>query len=91
MSTSAPSQSRRVQGEERTLRQALSRLSPYLQGMRWRWVAGLVSAMLAGLVALAIPQVIQVLVNSVLRPGGSQADVWSAVVVIALLLSLIHI
>ena len=47
MSTSAPSQSRRVQGEERTLRQALSRLSPYLQGMRWRWVAGLVSAMLA--------------------------------------------
>ncbi|WP_277245271.1 ABC transporter ATP-binding protein [Micrococcus terreus] len=85
MSTSAPSQSRRVQGEERTLRQALSRLSPYLQGMRWRWVAGLVSAMLAGLVALAIPQVIQVLVNSVLRPGGSQADVWSAVVVIALL------
>ena len=85
MSTSAPSQSRRVQGEERTLRQALSRLSPYLQGMRWRWVAGLVSAMLAGLVALAIPQVIQVLVNSVLRPGGSQADVWSAVVVIAAL------
>ena len=85
MSTSAPSQTRRVQGEERTLRQALGRLSPYLQGMRWRWVAGLIAAMLAGLVALAIPQVIQVLVNSVLRPGGSQADVWSAVVVIAAL------
>lgn len=47
MSTSAPSQTRRVQGEERTLRQALGRLSPYLQGMRWRWVAGLIAAMLA--------------------------------------------
>ncbi|MFB9071962.1 ABC transporter ATP-binding protein [Citricoccus parietis] len=47
--------------------------------MRWRWTAGLVSAMLAGLVALSIPQVIQQLVNSVLHPGGSPADVWSAV------------
>ncbi|GAA1129943.1 ABC transporter ATP-binding protein [Citricoccus alkalitolerans] len=59
--------------------EAIRRLSPYLDGIRWRWVAGLVSAMLAGLVALSIPQVIQQLVNSVLRPGGSTADVWGAV------------
>ncbi|MEW1982346.1 ABC transporter ATP-binding protein [Citricoccus sp. NPDC079358] len=59
--------------------EAIRRLSPYLDGIRGRWVAGLVSAMLAGLVALSIPQVIQQLVNSVLRPGGSPADVWGAV------------
>ncbi|WP_313816082.1 ABC transporter ATP-binding protein [Citricoccus sp.] len=59
--------------------EAIPRLSPYLEGIRWRWAAGLVSAMLAGLVALSIPQVIQQLVNSVLRPGGSTADVWGAV------------
>ncbi|WMY78320.1 ABC transporter ATP-binding protein [Citricoccus sp. I39-566] len=64
---------------ERSLVEAIRRLSPYLEGVRWRWVAGLVSAMLAGLVALAIPQVIQRLVNSVLHPGGSVADIWTAV------------
>ncbi len=64
---------------ERTLLEAIRRLGPYLDGVKWRWVAGLVSAMLAGLVALAIPQVIQQLVNSVLRPGGSAGDVWNAV------------
>lgn len=64
---------------ERSLVEAIRRLSPYLEGVRWRWVAGLVSAMLAGLVALAIPQVIQQLVNSVLHPGGSVADIWTAV------------
>lgn len=64
---------------ERSLAEAIRRLSPYLEGVRWRWVAGLASAMLAGLVALAIPQVIQRLVNSVLHPGGSVADIWTAV------------
>ncbi|WP_188806128.1 ABC transporter ATP-binding protein [Citricoccus zhacaiensis] len=64
---------------EGSILEAIRRLSPYLDGIRWRWVAGLVSAMLAGLVALSIPQVIQQLVNSVLHPGGSPADVWGAV------------
>ncbi len=64
---------------ERSILEAIRRLSPYLDGIRWRWAAGLVSAMLAGLVALSIPQVIQQLVNSVLHPGGSPADVWGAV------------
>ncbi|HEY4616101.1 MAG TPA: ABC transporter transmembrane domain-containing protein, partial [Citricoccus sp.] len=70
-------------GEERTFAEAIRRLSPYLEGVRWRWVAGLVSAMLAGFVALAIPQVIQRLVNSVLHPGGNAGDVWTAVAVMA--------
>ena len=70
MPTPAPRIPRRVGGEERTFAEAIRRLSPYLEGVRWRWVAGLVSAMLAGFVALAIPQVIQRLVNSVLHPGG---------------------
>ena len=64
---------------ERSLAEAIRRLSPYLEGVRGRWVAGLASAMLAGLVALAIPQVIQQLVNSVLHPGGSVGDIWTAV------------
>ncbi|MGM7671104.1 ABC transporter ATP-binding protein [Microbacterium sp. A93] len=64
---------------ERSLIEAIRRLSPYLDGVRGRWIAGLISAMLAGLVALAIPQVIQQLVNSVLHPGGSTADIWAAV------------
>ncbi|MFC7401250.1 ABC transporter ATP-binding protein [Citricoccus sp. GCM10030269] len=61
--------------------EAIGRLGPYLEGIRWRWVGGLLSAMLAGVVALSIPQVIQHLVNSVLHPGGSAADVWGAVAI----------
>jgi ATP-binding cassette, subfamily B, bacterial len=74
-----------IAGEERTLLQAIGRLSPYLVGIRWRWIAGLASALFAGLVALAIPQVIQQLVNSVLRPGGSLSEVWAAVAVLTVL------
>ncbi|HRO29310.1 ABC transporter ATP-binding protein [Citricoccus sp.] len=85
MSTSARPSLRRVRGEERSLAEALRRLSPYLEGIRWRWGAGLASAMLAGLVALAIPQVIQQLVNSVLRPGGDASDVWTAVAIMTVL------
>lgn len=85
MSTPARPSLRRVRGEERSLAEALRRLSPYLEGIRWRWGAGLASAMLAGLVALAIPQVIQQLVNSVLRPGGDASDVWTAVAIMAVL------
>jgi ATP-binding cassette, subfamily B, bacterial len=85
VSTPARPSLRRVRGEERSLAEAIQRLSPYLEGIRWRWIAGLVSAMLAGLVALAIPQVIQQLVNSVLHPGGNASDVWTAVAVMAVL------
>lgn len=75
------------------LREALQGVAPYLQGVRGRWVLGLLSAMAAGLVALAIPQVVQVLVNTVFAeaaPGTAgtadpAAGVWWAAGALALL------
>jgi ATP-binding cassette subfamily B protein len=43
---------------------------------------GLICALLASIVALTIPQVLRVLVNSSLQPGGSTDAVWIAAVVI---------
>ncbi|GGK46817.1 ABC transporter ATP-binding protein [Micrococcus flavus] len=73
------------------LRAALRGIAPYLDGVGLRWAAGLLSAMLAGLVALAIPQVIQVLVNSVFADvvhnvpptDAARADVWWAAALLA--------
>ena len=48
-----------------SLRDALGGIAPYLEGVRARWVLGLASATAAGLVALAIPQVIHLLVDTV--------------------------
>lgn len=62
----------------RTLFQALGRLNPYLEGIRLRWLLGLLSAVGAGIVALSIPQVLQVLVNSVLAEGAEASTVWIA-------------
>ncbi|GAB3192862.1 ABC transporter ATP-binding protein [Nesterenkonia suensis] len=62
----------------RTLWQALGRLGPYLQGIRLRWALGLICAVGAGIVALIIPQVLQVLVNSVLAEGAEASAVWTA-------------
>ena len=69
-----------------SLRDALGGIAPYLEGVRARWVLGLASATAAGLVALAIPQVIHLLVDTVFtetvlaRPSSpdSRADVWRA-------------
>ncbi|MDO5493558.1 MAG: ABC transporter ATP-binding protein [Nesterenkonia sp.] len=58
----------------RTLREALARLDIYLEGIRTRWVAGLVSAVLA----LVIPQVLQLLVDALLDPGAAATAVWIA-------------
>lgn len=62
-----------------------------MDGVGARWAAGLVSAMLAGLVALAIPQVVQVLVNSVFADvvqdvpltDAARAEVWWAAALLA--------
>lgn len=43
---------------------------------------GLICALLASIVALTIPQVLRVLVNNSLQPGGSTDPVWIAAVVI---------
>lgn len=50
-----------------------------------RLVMGLVSALMASIVALAIPQVLRVLINDWLRPGGSSQAVWIASAVILVL------
>ncbi|WP_248117923.1 MULTISPECIES: ABC transporter ATP-binding protein [unclassified Micrococcus] len=76
----------RTSSEPLPLRDALHGVAPYLEGMRGRWVGGLLAALAAGLVALAIPQVIRVLVNTVFAhsapgvpgPADPAAGVWWA-------------
>ncbi len=67
------------------LLRTLARLGPYLEGRRLRWALGLFSAIGAAVVALTIPQVLQVLVNSVLAEGAESRAVWTAGGVILLL------
>ncbi|MET3203623.1 ATP-binding cassette subfamily B protein [Arthrobacter sp. UYEF6] len=50
-----------------------------------RLVMGLLCALLASVVALTIPQVLRVLVNESLTPGGASDAVWTAAVVILVL------
>ncbi|MDD1476562.1 ABC transporter ATP-binding protein [Arthrobacter sp. H16F315] len=61
---------------------SISRLYPHVKPIIPRLVLGLLSALLASLVALAIPQVLRVLINQSLRPGGSPDAVWIASLVI---------
>ncbi|MEQ4521020.1 ABC transporter ATP-binding protein [Pseudarthrobacter sp. B907] len=61
---------------------AISRLYPHVRPIMPRLVLGLISALMASLVALAIPQVLRVLINDWLRPGGSSQAVWIASAVI---------
>lgn len=76
----------RTSFEPLPLRDALHGVAPYLEGVRGRWVGGLLAALAAGLVALAIPQVIRVLVNTVFAhsapgvpgPADPAAGVWWA-------------
>lgn len=76
----------RTSSEPLPLRDALHGVAPYLEGVRGRWVGGLLAALAAGLVALAIPQVIRVLVNTVFAhsapgvpgPADPAAGVWWA-------------
>ncbi len=64
---------------------SISRLYPHVRPIMPRLVLGLLSALLASLVALAIPQVLRVLVNDWLKPGGDSQAVWIASAVILLL------
>ncbi|MDR7082582.1 ATP-binding cassette subfamily B protein [Arthrobacter ginsengisoli] len=61
---------------------SISRLYPHVRPILPRLVMGLLSALLASVVALTIPQVLRVLVNESLRPGGSADAVWTASLVI---------
>lgn len=64
---------------------SISRLYPHVRPIMPRLVMGLLSALLASIVALAIPQVLRILINDWLRPGGSGQAVWIASSVILVL------
>ncbi|MET3921923.1 ABC transporter ATP-binding protein [Arthrobacter sp. UYEF20] len=61
---------------------SISRLYPHVRPILPRLVMGLLCALLASVVALTIPQVLRVLVNESLRPGGNADAVWIASLVI---------
>lgn len=61
---------------------SISRLYPHVRPIIPRLVMGLLCALLASIVALAIPQVLRVLINDSLRPGGATDAVWIASLVI---------
>jgi ATP-binding cassette, subfamily B, bacterial len=64
---------------------SIKRLYPHVKPILPRLFLGLISALLASVVALAIPQVLRVLVNDSLKPGGAESAVWISAVVILLL------
>ena len=64
---------------------SISRLYPHVRPIIPRLIMGLLCALLASIVALTIPQVLRVLVNESLQPGGSTDAVWIAAVVILVL------
>ncbi|MFJ4030269.1 ABC transporter ATP-binding protein [Paenarthrobacter sp. NPDC089989] len=61
---------------------SVGRLYPHVRPILPRLFMGLLCALLASIVALAIPQVLRVLVNNSLEPGGDPGAVWIAAVVI---------
>lgn len=61
---------------------SISRLYPHIKPILPRLIMGLISALLASIVALTIPQVLRILINDSLRPGGAPEAVWVAAVVI---------
>jgi ATP-binding cassette subfamily B protein len=57
---------------------SISRLYPHVKPILPRLLLGLLCALLASVVALTIPQVLRVLVNESLQPGGATDSVWIA-------------
>ncbi|BCW80084.1 ABC transporter ATP-binding protein [Arthrobacter sp. NicSoilC5] len=64
---------------------SISRLYPHVRPIIPRLLLGLLCALLASVVALTIPQVLRVLVNTALQPGGSADAVWTSAGVILVL------
>lgn len=65
--------------------QSISRLYPHMKPILPRLFLGLLCALLASIVALAIPQVLRVLVNESLQPGGATESVLMASLTILVL------
>jgi ATP-binding cassette subfamily B protein len=64
---------------------SISRLDPHVRPILPRLLLGLLCALLASVVALAIPQVLRVLVNESLKAGGASEAVWISAGVILVL------
>ncbi|WP_294569835.1 ABC transporter ATP-binding protein [uncultured Arthrobacter sp.] len=68
-----------------TLRESMKRLYPHVRPIAPRLLLGLLCALAASVMALAIPQVLRVLVNDSLTRGGSASGVWLAAGLVLLL------
>ncbi|MBP2414798.1 ATP-binding cassette subfamily B protein [Arthrobacter stackebrandtii] len=68
-----------------TLFSSLARIGPQLRPIMWRLIFGLLSALAASVVALAIPQVYRVLVNNALQPGNGTGALWLGTAVVLVL------
>ena len=64
---------------------SINRLYPHVRPILPRLIMGLLSALMASVVALAIPQVLRVLINDSLKPGGSGQAVWISAGIVLLL------
>ncbi|MBT2532311.1 ABC transporter ATP-binding protein [Arthrobacter sp. ISL-48] len=64
---------------------SIRRLYPHVKPILPRLLMGLICALLASVLALTIPQVLRVLINQSLQPGGDPNAVWAAAVVILVL------
>jgi ATP-binding cassette subfamily B protein len=71
--------------KQTTLFQSIGRLYPHLKPILPRLIMGMVSALLASIVALTVPQVYRILVNSALHQGGETSSVWIAGAVVLVL------
>ncbi|WP_051441647.1 ABC transporter ATP-binding protein [Arthrobacter sp. H14] len=68
--------------QQTSLTESIGRLYPHAKPILPRLMWGLLSALGASIVALAIPQVLRVLVNESLRVNGASGPVWAAVAVV---------
>lgn len=71
--------------ETTTLFQTFGRLGPFVKPYSGRLFGGFLSALAAGIVSLAIPQVMGELVNNVLHPGTPVSALWWVTAVVAVL------
>nr|WP_245356836.1 ABC transporter ATP-binding protein [Paeniglutamicibacter kerguelensis] len=62
--------------------QTFSRLAPFVKPILPRLSLGFLCALAAGIIALAIPQVLAWLVNNVLQPAGEGGNLWLAVALV---------
>jgi ATP-binding cassette, subfamily B, bacterial len=75
-------QQRVESGQRRTLIQALSRLTPYLEGLKLRWFFGMLAAIGAGIIALSVPVVLGGLVDDIAAADAATAVVWTAFAIV---------